>query len=124
VLCDRFADSTRVYQGVGGGVEKGMLDALDRIAMGPTRPDLTVILDVPASVGMARAAERLKAAGGPPDRFERDALSVHEARREAFLAIARDDPARCVVIDAQEPEEATAAAVWDAVATRLLDRAA
>ena len=120
VLCDRFFDSTHVYQGGAGGVDRGLLAALDRAAVGMTRPDLTIILDVPASVGMARAAERTAATGGAPDRFEREAPAVHEARRQAFLAIAREDPERCVVIDASGTPEATAAAIWDAVTARLL----
>ena len=124
VLSDRFSDSTRVYQGVGGGADDGILSALDRVAVGRTQPDLTVILDVPVEVGLARAAERLRASGKAPDRFERDEVALHEARRQAFLTIAEEEPKRCVVIDATRSEEATAAAIWQAVMSRLLDRAA
>ena len=122
VLCDRFSDSTSVYQGVAGGADAGMLAALDRVAVGRTQPDLTVILDVPVEVGLARAARRSK--GGAPDRFERDDVALHEARRQAFLAIAKAEPRRCVVIDAAQSEEATAHDIWQAVATHLIDRAA
>jgi dTMP kinase len=121
VLSDRFSDSTRVYQ---HQADAGILSALERLAVGRTRPDLTVILDLPADVGLARAARRVEAAGQRPDRFERDALAEHEARRRAFLAIAKADPQRCVVIDASQSEEATAHDVWQAVAARLIDRAA
>jgi dTMP kinase len=120
VLCDRFADSTRVYQGVGGGADAAILEALERVAVGRTQPDLTLILDVPVATGLARAAKR---AGGP-DRFERDELAVHETRRQAFLAIAAAEPDRCVIIDASRTEDATAEAIWKAVSARLLNRAA
>lgn len=124
VLCDRFTDSTRVYQGVGGGADAAMLDALERVAVGRTRPDLTVILDVPVKVGLARARMRQAEAGGDADRFERDDSEVHEARRRAYLAIARADPGRCVVVDATMPEDETAEAIWQTVASRLLQHAA
>lgn len=124
VLCDRFADSTHVYQGVGGGADAAMLDALDRVAVGRTRPDLTVILDIPVEVGLARAAERQRELGGPADRFEREDVSVHEARRKAYLAIAKADPERCIVVEANRSESKIAKAIWQAVALRLLKRAA
>ena len=87
VLSDRFYDSTRVYQ---AAADPSFLDALDRVAVGSTRPDLTVILDIPADVGMARAADRMAATGTTPDRFERDAIALHERRRQAFLKIAAE----------------------------------
>lgn len=122
VLCDRFIDSTRVYQGI-AGVEEAMLDALDRVAVGRTRPDLTVVLDVPAEVGLARARRR-QGEGVEADRFEREATEVHEARRKAYLAIAAAEPDRCVVVDATKAEGETADAIWDAVSARLLQHAA
>jgi dTMP kinase len=121
VLSDRFSDSTRVYQ---AKAESGVLAALDRVAVGRTQPDLTIILDLAVEVGLARAARRMEAAGKKPDRFERDDIALHEARRAAFLAIAREEPQRCVIIDASQSEEATAHDVWQAVAARLIDRAA
>ena len=124
VLCDRFADSTRVYQGVGGGADTAMLDALDRVAVGRTRPDLTVILDVPVNVGLTRAAKRQAAKGEATDRFERDDTEVHEARRKAYLAIAKADPDRCIVVDANRSEGKIARAIWQAVTLRLLQHAA
>ena len=123
VLSDRFADSTHAYQGASGAADADLLDALDRVAIGRTRPDLTIILDVPVEVGLARAAERL-AGGEALDRFERDDAATHEARRRAFLAIAAREPRRCLVVDAAQPEDAVADAVWRAVAARLLDEAA
>jgi dTMP kinase len=124
VLSDRFSDSTRVYQGVGGGADGGILSALDRVAVGRTQPDLTIILDLPVETGLARAARRMEGTGKTPDRFERDELALHEARRQAFIAIAKAEPERCVVIDAAQSEEATAHDVWQAVTARLIDKAA
>ena len=124
VLCDRFTDSTRAYQGAAGGADEGLLRALDRVAVGHTRPDLTVILDLPAEVGLARTAERQAADGETPDRFERDDAVLHDLRRQAFLDIARKEPQRCIVVDATQSEEAVADAVWRAVRMRLLDEAA
>jgi dTMP kinase len=118
VLCDRFTDSTNVYQGMTGGVPAELLRALERVSVGATRPDLTLILDVPVDVGMARAAARI--AGGSADRFESEDLSVQEARRQAYLDIARREPERCVVIDGMESETAMADAIWTTVETRLL----
>ena len=121
VLSDRFSDSTRVYQ---AKAEPGVLASLDRVAVGRTQPDLTIILDLPVETGLARAARRMEAAGKKPDRFERDDLALHEARRAAFLAIAKAEPERCVVIDAAQSEEAASHDVWQAVAARLIDKAA
>lgn len=124
VLCDRFSNSTRAYQGAAGGAAEEMLAALERVAVGYTRPDLTLILDVPVEIGMARAAKRLAAAGAEADRFESDEIALHERRRQAYLAIATAEPKRCVVVDATGAENATADAIWQAVATRLLERVA
>ena len=116
VLCDRFADSTRAYQGAGGGAPASLIAALEADVLGATRPDLTLILDLPAEAGLARAAGR----GGAEARFESKPLAFHERLREAFLSIARDEPGRCVVIDADAGEDQVAWAVWDACAPRLV----
>jgi dTMP kinase len=115
VLCDRFLDSTRVYQGT-AGVDAVLLSALEQVALAGVAPDLTVILDVPAATGLARAAARL---GDGPDRFEADPPAEQEARRQAFLEIARREPTRCVVVDATADADTVAAAVWAAVGGRL-----
>jgi dTMP kinase len=120
VLSDRFFDSTRVYQ---SNASPSFLDALERVAVGSTRPDLTIILDLPAEVGMARAAERMAAGGTAPDRFERDEIALHEARRRSFLAIAAAAPERCVIVDARAAQSAVAEAVWEAVQRRLIEPA-
>ena len=103
VVCDRFADSTRVYQGVAGKVDPMAIRAMERIIVGDTRPDLTFILDVPAKEGMRRAASRRGKDGA--DRFEAEALAFHEKLRDGFLTLAANEPDRCVLIDATMPKE-------------------
>ena len=112
VICDRFIDSTRAYQGA--GVSQARLAELEAIAIGETRPDLTLILDLPAKEGLARAGAR----DPEPDRFEADALSVHESRRSVFLEIAKAEPDRCAVVDARANEQA----VFDRIRTLVRNR--
>ena len=114
VISDRFADSTWAYQGT-AGVPHGRLAALDRVAVGSHLPDLTLILDVPTTVGLARIAAR----SGTADRFEADTLDIHEARRRAFLRIADEQPQRCVVIAAAGDEDEVAEAIRAVVFARL-----
>jgi dTMP kinase len=121
VVCDRFADSTRAYQGTLGGLDPGFLRALERVTVGETRPDLTLILDLPAEVGLARAAAR-RGSGRAGDRFEAEGLAFHEALRKAYLAIAASEPERCLVVDASQSEDEVAHAIWDTISYRLLDR--
>ncbi|MGQ7791599.1 dTMP kinase [Faunimonas sp. B44] len=115
VVCDRFMDSTRAYQGT-AGVPLEVLHRLDRLAVGDDRPDLTLVFDLPAAEGLARAARRRS---GETDRFEQDVAAVHEARRRAFLEIAQSEPERCVVLDATRPVDEVSRAAEDAVAARL-----
>lgn len=117
VICDRFFDSTRAYQGVTAGVPRGLINALERITVGVLSPDITFILDIPAEEGLARAQER--AEGADPDRFEGQQLMVHERIRRAFLDIADEEPERCIVVDASQPEAMVAEDVWEAVLQRL-----
>lgn len=105
VLCDRFIDSSRVYQGVTGNIETGLMEAIERVAINGMMPDLTLILDLDAREGLRRAAERRGEAGGA-DRFEKETLEVHERRRAAYLDIARREPERCRVIDAGRDRDA------------------
>lgn len=118
VLCDRFSDSTRAYQGRLGQVAPGVLNAMERVTIGNLTPDLTVILDVPAEIGIARAATRR--GGGTPDRFEAEDLRFHQRLRHAYQQIAAENPQRCVLIDANAEPTAVTARVWDAVRERLL----
>lgn len=118
VLCDRFADSTRAYQGSLGSVSVGLINAMQRVTIGDLKPDLTIILDLPVEIGLARAAARR--GSGTPDRFESEKLSFHQGLREAYRKIATDDPARCVLIDANSDPDTVAGRVWTALRERLL----
>jgi dTMP kinase len=117
VLCDRFSDSTRAYQGSLGKVDPGILNALQRVTIGDLKPDLTFILDVPVEVGMQRASARRGA--GAPDRFEAEDIKFHEGLRDAYRQIAAAEPQRCVLIDADADAATVAAKVWSAVRDRF-----
>jgi dTMP kinase len=119
VLCDRFFDSTRAYQGLDDRVPAAMLDALERVVSDGIRPDLTILLDVPPDIGLSRAAARRQAREATPDRFEAEALDYHERLRQAFLAIVARDPERCIVIDAAPDSDAVAQRIWEAVERRF-----
>ncbi len=117
VVSDRFADSTRAYQGAAGNLPPEFIASLERLTVGANRPDLTLILDLSPDVGLKRAAERRQT--GPADRFESEGLPFHQTLRRAFLDIAAAEPGRCVVIDADRSEQEVGAAIWSAVETRL-----
>src|SRR5215470_13937612 len=117
VICDRFVDSTRVYQGILGQVDQKVINVLERVSVGELSPDLTVILDLPVQVGLERAKQRRGAADA--DRFEGEGADFHEKLREAYLAIAAREPDRCVVIDAIASKDVVADAIWQAVQSRL-----
>lgn len=119
VLCDRFADSTRAYQGLDGGLDPGVIAGLERIVVDETKPDLTFILDLPAEIGLARAAERRSARAATADRFEAEAAEFHDRLRQAFLAIAAAEPERCVVIDAAADRDAVEERIWALVEERF-----
>lgn len=114
VLCDRFADSTRAYQGAGGDAPASLIASLEEHVLGGTIPNLTLILDLPAEVGLRRAEVR-----GGAARFESKGLPFHERLRAGYLEIARREPERCVVIDADAEIDAVTAAIAEAVAQRL-----
>ena len=117
VVCDRFIDSTRAYQGVTAGVPRGVINALEELTVGALSPDLTFILDISAEEGLVRAKER--ADGDELDRFESQELVMHERVRRAFLDIAEEEPGRVVVVDASQPEAMVAEDVWETVLHRL-----
>ena len=117
VLCDRFSDSTRAYQGRLGNVAPGVLNAMQRVTIGDLKPDLTIVLDVPVEIGLKRAAARRGA--GEPDRFESEDIKFHQDLRDAYRQIATEDPERCVLIDASASPEAVAAEVWAALRDHL-----
>ncbi len=117
VLCDRFSDSTRAYQGSLGNVAPAVLNAMERVTIGDLKPDLTIILDIPVEVGMQRATARRGT--GAPDRFEAEDIKFHQQLRDAYRQIAAAEPQRCVLIDANADTATVAAAVWAAVRDRL-----
>jgi len=117
VLCDRFFDSTRVYQGLEGKISQNILDILDEIAVAPHYPDLSIFLDIDAKTGMARADKRRRN-GEQADRFEKDSLKIQEQRRQAFLRIARSEPKRCRIIDANQPPDEIAADIFNIIMTQ------
>lgn len=117
VICDRFADSTRAYQGALGKLSETFIDGLESVTIGDTRPDLTFMLDLPAEEGLARADKRRGAER--PDRFEAEGAAFHQALRASFLAIAAAHPKRCVVIDARKSVDEVAADIWAAAQERL-----
>jgi dTMP kinase len=117
VICDRFADSTRVYQGAAGNVDPKLIHGLERVTIGDLKPDITFILDVPAEVGLERARKRR--ADGAPDRFEGESVEFHQTLRDAFLAVAAAEPDRCVLVDASAPKQEVAERVWSAINRRF-----
>jgi dTMP kinase len=122
VVCDRFADSTRIYQGSAGDVDPQIIRALERIVVADTKPDLTFILDVPAKEGMQRANKRR--GSGDADRFEAETLTFHERLRDGFLTLAANEPERCVLIDATSPKKEVAEQIWHVVQKRLAPESA
>lgn len=106
VLCDRFADSTTAYQGAGRGLERNDVLRLHQAATRGVWPDLTIVLDLPAEAGLARARQT-----GAPDRIEAEPLAFHERVRHEFLRLANEEPNRIAVYDAAQPADALTAAV-------------
>ena len=115
VLCDRFADSTRAYQGYGLGLDMGAIETLYEIALDDFVPDLTIILDIPVETGVERMIER----GADPDRYEKMDTAFHERLRQGFLEIAKQDPDRCAVIDANNDIDTVTGRIFDCVETRM-----
>ena len=122
VVCDRFADSTRVYQGILGQVDQKLINVLERVSVGELSPDLTIILDLPVQVGLERAKQRRGSARA--DRFEGEGVEFHQKLRYAYLDIAAHEPDRCVVIDTTASKDIVADAIWQAVESRLQPLAA
>jgi dTMP kinase len=117
VICDRFIDSTRVYQGILGRVDARLITSLERVTVGAAMPELTFILDVPAKIGLARATVRR--GKDVADRFEAESLEYHEKLRMAYRALADKEPKRCFVIDGRAPRDIVAERIWHVVEQRL-----
>ncbi|WP_428525532.1 dTMP kinase [Roseibium sp.] len=122
VLCDRYSDSTLVYQGE-AGVDLNYLRLLETAAVAGVRPELTILIDVPAELGLARVQERAKTdTSGGPDRFEGEALRVHEGRRQRFLDLAKEESYRFAVIDGSKDMEAVSTSIQAAVEAAFQDQ--
>jgi dTMP kinase len=117
VICDRFIDSTRVYQGALGKVDARLIRRLERITVGEAKPDLTILIDVPATVGLARAKSRR--GGKDADRFEAEGPEFHETLRNAYRALAAGEPKRIAMVDGRAPQEVVAERIWSIVVQRL-----
>ncbi len=117
VICDRFADSTRVYQGALGQVDARIIRALERLTVGRTKPSLTFVLDLPPELGLRRAQKRRGLAHA--DRFEQESLQFHQRLRDAYRRIVQEEPDRCVLIDATEEPDFIAEQIWRIVEERL-----
>jgi dTMP kinase len=123
VICDRFTDSTRAYQGAAGGLSATDILTLEGLVLGATSIDLTIVLDLDAKVGLTRAHAR-RGAQSPglfvqADTFEARTLAFHEKLRAGFLSIAQAEPHRVVVVDGQQSPLHIAEKVWAAVVDRL-----
>lgn len=117
VICDRFMDSSRVYQGKLYNVEADLIRYLEKYTVSPDYPDLTLILDLPPAVGLERAAVR-----GTLSRYDAERIETHEVLRQGFLEIAEAEPGRCVIIDGLLPPDDVESAVWQAVVDRLMTK--
>ncbi|MEO6015344.1 MAG: dTMP kinase [Devosia sp.] len=121
VISDRFSDSTRAYQGLTGGVDVRLIDALEILALNGNRPDLTIVLDMDPEIAFRRVVERETEAvlAETGDRFEKEDLEWHRRLRDAFLAISRNNAERCVVIPANQNEDALEQEIWDVLTRRF-----
>jgi dTMP kinase len=115
VLSDRYSDSTTAYQGYGRGLDLKLLDDLNRLASDGTRPDLTIVLDLPVETGLERTRARVRGDVRGPDRFEGEQVEFHRRVREGFLKIARDEPGRVITIDATRPPAEITALIAEAI---------
>ncbi len=122
VISDRFIDSSRVYQGALGKVDTRLIRGLERVTVGEAVPELTILLDVPATVGLARAHHRR--GDNDVDRFESESVEFHERLRDAYLAVAKSEPHRIVTIDGRAPRNVVAERIWAVVDERLRPRLA
>ncbi len=116
VLCDRFMDSTTVYQGVARKIDTEAVATINRFAVGPARPDLTILIDIPPEVGMARVHAR---SSGQLDRMEQEAIEFFQAVRAGYLKLAESEPKRFLVLDGSQSIETLENQIWNAVKPRL-----
>lgn len=116
VLCDRFIDSTTVYQGAARGLSNEDVATVNHIATGGLQPDLTILIDLPADIGLQRARQRT---GAKPDRMEQEDNAFFETVRQGYLELAKAEPGRFLVLDGANSIETLQTAIWNAVQPRL-----
>jgi dTMP kinase len=116
VLSDRFLDSSTVYQGIGRNLAADPVNQINRFAVGSVMPDVTIVIDVPTKVGLARIHQR---ASDLPDRMERENISFYDKIRKGYLVLAKGMPGRFVVIDGSKDEASTEKRIWEALKPRL-----
>jgi len=119
VIADRFADSTRAYQGYGHGLDLEIVEKVNDLSLGTFQPDLTFILDLPAKTGLQRAGRRLQEDQSAEDRFEQLDTDFHEKLRQGYLDIAVKNPDRCIVVDAKQSIGEIAESLWSATQEKL-----
>jgi dTMP kinase len=113
VISDRYVDSTTVYQGYGRGLGMEMVRAINQAATQGLKPDLTILLDIPAEDGLARKKGREK------DRFEQEELAFHQRVRQGYLKLAAEEPQRWLVVDAKQPKDKVSRIIWQRVSQIL-----
>lgn len=125
VICDRFTDATVAYQGYGRRLDSSLIQELNRIASLGVRPDLTVLLDCPVEIGIRRAVVRnAKNSHIRDDRFEREEMGFHDMVRNGYLAIAKEEPKRVIVVDAAKDIKSMHLEIWGIVDAFLRDNRA
>jgi dTMP kinase len=116
VLCDRFLDSTTVYQGVARAIDSKQVDTINQFAIGETKPDLTILIDLPPEIGLARVHAR---SDGQLDRMEKEAIEFFQAVRQGYLDLAAEEPKRFVLLDGSLTIEELSQQIWAATAAKL-----
>jgi dTMP kinase len=126
VLCDRFTDATVAYQGFGRNLDRAVIDQLNTMAAGSCRPDITILLDCPVETGLGRALARIEAVSASgsnkprEERFELESMDFHDRVRTGYLSLAAAEPERFILVDGSSSVDQTAAAIFRAVADRII----
>jgi dTMP kinase len=116
VLCDRFLDSTTVYQGVARAIDSKKVNTINQLAIGDTKPDLTILIDLPPEIGLARVHAR---SDGQLDRMEKEAIEFFQAVRQGYLDLAKSEPKRFIVLDGSQTFEELETQIWQKVGATL-----
>ena len=116
VLCDRFLDSTTVYQGVARAIDSKKVETINQFAIGDTKPDLTILIDLPPEIGLARVHAR---SDGQLDRMEKEAIEFFQAVRQGYLDLAKSEPKRFLVLDGNQSVEELETQIWQRVGVTL-----